>query len=210
MIKNIVFDCGGVLIDYDPMKALEGYGMEHEKAKKLLAATTGSYLWQEMDRGFWPMETTIDNMVEDHPELEEDIRNLFKGIPAPLASFVTQRDTTVPWMKKLKSKGYKIYLLSNYPDFLFSNHWENVFTFKEYLDGKIVSGFHGQMKSDPDIYKILFDTYKLDPKECVFIDDHKENIVTGNLLGMPGIVFRTFEQASRDLDKLLEKKDIND
>jgi putative hydrolase of the HAD superfamily len=108
-------------------------------------------------------------------------------------------------LDSLKEKGLKIYLLSNYPKSIFALHEERgKFTFIDKIDGRVVSGFEGMVKPDAEIYKLLMDRYGLKAEECVFIDDRPENIEAAKALGMEGIVFESYEQASEELEKIAD------
>lgn len=75
--------------------------------------------------------------------------------------------------------------------------------FLPYVDGAIFSYEHKLMKPDERIYKLLLEKYNLKSDECVFIDDRVENIDSGKRLGIHGIVFENYEQASKELEQLL-------
>jgi len=105
---------------------------------------------------------------------------------------------------QLKEAGLKVYLLSNYPREVFALHTEcGSFPFLEKVDGKVVSGFVKMIKPNADIYKYLLKEYSLCADECVFIDDREENVEAARTLGMKGIVFECYEQAHRELERLL-------
>ena len=107
-------------------------------------------------------------------------------------------------VRAAKERGYHVYLLSNYPRDIFTLHAGNgSFPFLDYVDGKVVSGFVQMIKPDTDIYKCLMDKYTLKPEECIFIDDREENIQGAINVGMQGIVFQNFIQASSELDRKL-------
>jgi putative hydrolase of the HAD superfamily len=94
--------------------------------------------------------------------------------------------------------------LSNYPKSIFALHEEKgKFTFIDKIDGKVVSGYEGISKPDAGIYELLMDRYGLKADECVFIDDRPENIEVAKALGMEGIVFESYEQASIELENIV-------
>ena len=110
----------------------------------------------------------------------------------------------VSWIEELKEKGFNVYLLSNYPKELFTMHEQKgLFPFIEKTDGKVVSGFVKMVKPNPDIYEYLMSQYGLNADECVFLDDRAENIEAAIKLGMKGIVVKSYEQASADLNEVL-------
>ena len=202
MIKNIVFDIGNVLVKIQPDQAMRELGIAEEKIPKMAQATYLNPIWGELDRGVIPEAEIIDEMVTVAPEYEEDIRLFFRdGKDKVVKAYPYAKD----WIEELQESGYKVYLLSNYPENYFELHMRNQLDFVNIVDGKIISGMVKMVKPDADIYQCLFDTYKLNPEECVFLDDRPENIEGGEKLGMQGIVFESYEGAKVKLEKMLNE-----
>ena len=122
MIKNIVFDIGNVLVRFQPDEAMREIGIEENKIAALAHATYENPVWVELDRGVIPENEIIDEMVKVVPQYEADIRRFFKEGKA----FVVKAfDYAADWINELKSRGYRVYLLSNYPKDIsnISCHW---------------------------------------------------------------------------------------
>ena len=107
-------------------------------------------------------------------------------------------------MKLLKDKGYKIYLLSNYSDYLFNRHTEGK-AFLDYIDGKVVSYEVHYTKPQKEIYEILLSKYNLKPEESLFFDDREENVQTAVSLGISGCVVKSREHINKELEKLINE-----
>ena len=208
MIKNIVFDIGNVLAAFrwrDYIKEL-GFTDEAEwqpggKAWRLAAATTKNALWREVDRGVMPLDDIITAMIATDPEMEDAIRLFF----ADRRRLVMEYDYSAGWISELKSRGYKVYLLSNYSE----DHYEYISTHFKFFgleDGRVISWQEKVLKPDARIYNILFDRYGLKPEECVFLDDTSENIDGAVAVGMQGIVFKDYAQGRAELEALLGQK----
>jgi lysophospholipase L1-like esterase len=86
----------------------------------------------------------------------------------------------------------------------------DAFGFVSHMDGGVWSCDVHEIKPDAEIYRILFEKYGLVPEECLFIDDHAENIAVGKKFGMKGIVFRDQDQLAADLEKALTKDATHD
>lgn len=200
MIKNVIFDIGNVLVRFMPDVAMKQLGIPEDKIEAVLRATVNSKWWTEMDRGFLPEEALWQYMIEEAPQLREEIL-LFKeqGIDKVVRAFPYAAD----WMKELKERGFKTYLLSNYPKDFFECHSAGFFPFMPYIDGKIVSAYVEMIKPDPNIYRELLKTYDLKAQECVFIDDRRENIEAARQLGFKGILFESYEQATAEFESFL-------
>jgi putative hydrolase of the HAD superfamily len=200
MIKNVIFDVGGVLVDFRWRALMADLGMPIERQDEFEKKVFGSKWWAELDSGALAEEYVVGKLRES---ISEHI-DAFELIWANQEYLVESFDYSPIWMDELKAKGLKIYLLSNYPKSIFSLHEEKgKFNFIDRIDGKVVSGFVGMAKPDEDIYRCLVDKYGLKAEECVFIDDREENIQTAKALGMKGIVFKDYEQARAELEREL-------
>lgn len=201
MIKNIIFDIGGVLVDFHPDKVLVQHNITGEKLKAILNATVLSDVWCEADRGVMEESEVIGLMKQNvSKDLWCDIDWFFaEGIK----NVVSPYEYAVDWVKSLREKGYKIYILSNYPERAFEMHSKPFFPFLDYTDGKIVSGFVKLIKPDPRIYQCLLQTYHLKADECAFIDDIEKNVAVANALGIHAIQFTTYDETSRKLNEML-------
>jgi putative hydrolase of the HAD superfamily len=196
VIKNIIFDIGGVLVDFIPQKvAEEKLGIPKDIASKLMEKTVNSKWWVQLDIGVLSDEEIIEKMIADAPEYKEYIRLFFdKGKEMLVKEF----DYSKKWILDLKDRGYKVYLLSNYPKNFFNIH-SKYMSFVNDVDGKVVSGFVNMIKPQPEIYKCLLVKYNLVPSECVFIDDRMDNVEAARQVGINGIQFAGYEAANNEL-----------
>lgn len=199
MIKNIVFDIGRVLLGFewdDYMKTLEGDEATREAVSK---ATFKSGFWDELDKGILETEEILNMFVSANPVYEKEIRNAL----ARVGECTTRCDYAIPWIESLKARGYNVYYLSNYSDYVKSQS-AHALDFIPHMDGGVFSYIVRSIKPDKGIYEELFSQYGLNPDECIFIDDKKANIEAGEALGMRGIVFENYQQAAAELDRMLE------
>jgi putative hydrolase of the HAD superfamily len=200
MIKNVIFDVGGVLVDFRWRALMADLGMSKERQDEFETKVFGSKWWAELDRGALNEEYVVEKLRENVSDHLEAFNLIWENQEYLVESF----GYSPIWMDDLKAKGLKLYLLSNYPKSIFTLHEEKgKFTFIDKIDGKVVSGFVGMAKPDEDIYKLLVDKYGLKFEECVFIDDRKDNIETARKLGMYGIVFKDYEQAGSELERII-------
>lgn len=204
MIRNIIFDIGNVFIGFDPMSYLTSLFGE-EKAVRISGAVFGSDYWKELDIALLSEEEILELFYSGAPDLKAEIKEAFDRI----GECVEKLDWPEEFIKSLKQKGYGVYFLSNMSEHVKSSNKE-AFGFTKLMDGGIWSCDVHTIKPGTDIYKILFDKYGLVPEECIFIDDHEENIITGRKLGMKGIVFKSHDQLTADLWKALTKDASHD
>jgi putative hydrolase of the HAD superfamily len=201
MIKNVIFDVGGVLVDFRWRALMDDLGLPHERQDEFEKNVFGSKWWGELDRGKLDEEYVLSKIRENNKKHIKE----FELVWANKEELVKTYDYVNTWLDSLKERGLKIYLLSNYPKSIFALHEEKgKFTFIDKIDGKVVSGFIGMVKPDAEIYEHLMDKYGLKAKECVFIDDRDENIDSAKALGMMGIVFKNYNQASTELEDYLK------
>lgn len=203
MIKNIIFDIGGVLVAFEPVRVLREMGLPEEEVKVIFEHSAGGPDWKELDRGVMKKEDVYNKMIATMPsEYKADAKRFFtQEILKTVRSFPYSAD----WLKSLKERGYNLYLLTNYPAEMFEYHWKNVFTFAPYVDGKIVSGQEKLIKPDHAIYEALIKKYNLTPSESVFIDDLAVNVQGARETGLNAIQFTDIEETKAKLEALLER-----
>ncbi len=201
MIKNIIFDIGGVLVDFDPAKTLREMGLPEEEVQVIAQHTAFNPFWIEFDRGVMDKEDVIKKMKEGLPENYRAAADRF--FHQEIMKTVTSFNYSAGWVKSLKERGLKIYLLTNYASWMFDYHFENTFTFAPYVDGQVVSGKEKVVKPDPKIYQIILSRYNLNPEESVFIDDRLENVEAAQKEKIHGIHFTNYDEVVRKLEELL-------
>lgn len=182
---------GGVLIDFDPVRSVSNH-FAPEDRDAVLANTFRSKEWALMDKGDLSVEEALNKMNSRLPErLHAEVRKM-----------VIERETEMPpinemypVVKALKENGYKIYLLSNCPDW-FDDFKKSVPAFA-FFDGFIISARYNEIKPSEKIYRILFDEFSMIPEECFFIDDSQTNVDMAEYVGMEAHCF-----GDRDIERL--------
>lgn len=197
MIKNIVFDVGKVLVDFDWQGFMDTLGFPPDVYEKVANATVLSELWNEFDRSKLPDEEILEGFLEKAPDCRKEIMQFWDNMGGCIKQYGYSR----AWIKSLQGRGYGVYLLSNYSRRMYSQSIEEL-SFVEDVDGAVFSYEVQSTKPEPEIYQALFQNYQLDPTECVFLDDNRANIVATNQLGMATILFHTKPQAEAELKSL--------
>lgn len=201
MIKNVIFDLGKVLINNDPSEYLRKYGYDEEKYQALLDAIWTDSLWGDMDIAkYESFKDIIEIYVEKHKELELELRRFFAEDWMQL--YVTYEDT-VKFYNDVYEQGYDIYLLTNFSKDGYE-YISNKFDFFKKAKGVVVSAHIKIAKPDMRIYQYLLETYKLNPNECVFIDDSAANINAAKELGIRGIVYTDIESLRKEFKMITE------
>lgn len=197
MVKNVVFDVGKVLVDFDWQGLFERLEFTPEEYEQVADATVRSELWNEFDRSKMSDEEILEGFLAGAPDCREQVMRFWNNLGNAMKCY----DYTAAWITQLQEKGYGVYLLSNYPRRLYSQSIEEL-SFVEDVDGAVFSYEVQATKPEPEIYEALFKKYQLDPTECVFVDDNRGNIVAANHLGMATIHFHTKSQAEEELRSL--------
>ena len=184
MIKNIVFDIGRVLLDYQPMTFLKDIGVEEEECVTLNELIFKNDLWLQLDRGTITKDAAIQIYCAMAPIHTERIQQIMDTWPQML----TLIEGAEELLRELLEKGYDVYLLSNFQEDGFHQIY-NKFSFLSEVKGRVVSYEAKLLKPEKEIYHHLLEKYNLIPEETVFIDDLKENIKAAIDIGIHGIVF---------------------
>lgn len=198
MIKNIVFDIGNVLFGYDPVYILHQVLPDNQCHEDYLTHFIHSQLWQDLDRGTLDESSLVDLLVNKIPDpnLENNLQVIIENFIYHLHLINGSRDLFLT-LKRI----YPIFLLSNFQAVPYSKLRE-MHPFLYQADGAVISAHHQLMKPEPEIYLKLLHKYKLNPEECVFIDDLTDNISAAKALGMEGIVFTSPESTESALIEL--------
>lgn len=202
-IDTVVFDIGGVLVELGRFRFLEKKGFTGEKANRVMYATMRSKDWVQMDLNNIPVEEILERFIRNDPEMEAEIRHMF----ADLNGIVERRESSLPWLRRVKESGRKILYLSNYSHKIMRECADALYFLPE-MEGGLFSCDVHMVKPDPAFYQMLIDKYQLDPARCVFIDDLETNLEGARAVGMHTILFENPEQAEAELDRVLgiEKK----
>ena len=184
-------------MDFNFQICFRAYAPDEETYQKIVKATVQSPVWAEFDRGVWTDEEILEGFIKNDPSIESILRNMFER----LEGIIKQRDYAIPWIRELKKSGYQVLVLSNFPKKVYEL-FQNEMTFLQEVDGGILSYQDQVIKPDKAIYNLLMNRYQLEPQECVFLDDLKDNIKTAKELGMHTILFTTKEEAQDELRKL--------
>ncbi len=185
MIRNVIFDMGGVLIDWNPPAIIARLGRSPEDSALLLREVFRGFEWTAMDHGIMSQEEGFERICRRLPErLHADAAAcVFDWWKPPLSPIPGMADL----VREVKGLGYGVYLLSNATSTLHA-YFDRI-PGSECFDGKLVSADVRLLKPLHEIFELLFETFSLNPEECFFIDDNEMNIAGAYAVGMPGAVF---------------------
>lgn len=194
MIKNVIFDVGKVLVEWDCDSALRRLGFDERARQAVVQATVRSPYWNELDRSAVSDGELLAHFLDGAKGYEREVRLFWDNIGLAIQTYPYSRS----WIQGLKKAGYGVYILSNYGRRTYGQTREEL-SFAGETDGALFSFEVHQIKPEPEIYQTLLARYGLKPGECVFLDDVQANIDAAEALGIRGICFTGYEEAVRQL-----------
>ena len=198
MIKNIVFDLGRVLVEFDPVAYLRRFGYPEETVQVLYRIVFGRD-WFLYDRGdFYRIGDLAAATAERYPSYAEQIYAVMRGDWVKIHYL---KADTAAYLSELKSRGYRIYILSNLS--VDSYEFVTQYDFFRLTDGAVYSYQERSCKPEEKIYRVLLDRYSLVPEETVFLDDNPDNIAQAKRMGIHGVLFTDLPSARAETERLL-------
>lgn len=180
MYKNIIFDLGGVMVDFDPKTYLVDRFCNTEVEEQVSQLTFESEEWKLLDAGLITRSEANLRMLARAKEYGRAFE--VQGVLDDWMHILRPRRRMQTLVEQLKQHGYCVYFLSNIPEDVLALLMER--DFKGLFDGGVASCEVKINKPDPRIYQALLDKYQLKADECIFIDDRADNIKAASLLGL--------------------------
>jgi 2-haloacid dehalogenase len=192
--EAVVFDLGGVLIDWDP-RYLYRKLLADEAAVEEFLATVCTPEWNaEQDRGR-PFAEGVAELVERHPALAAAITAYSERWPEMLGGEI---GGTVELLAELRAAGLPLYALTNWSAETFVVARER-FAFLDWFEAVLVSGEERLIKPDPRFFRLLLDRFGLAPEATVFVDDSEANVAAARRLSFDAVLFTGPERLRREL-----------
>ena len=193
---TIIFDLGGVLIDWNPRYVYRTIFKTEEEIDWFFE-NVATHDWNENQDAGYPIAQATEDLVAQHPEWEHQIRAYYGRWTEMLGGPIQE---TVEIFKKLKET-MRAYALTNWSAETFPVALDR-YDFLHWFDGRVVSGEEKTRKPFHEFYKILLERFSVDPVKTVFIDDNLRNIKAAEELGIKGIHFNSPDQLKQELIKL--------
>ena len=197
-IKNIIFDLGGVLIDWNPDYVFKEVFKDDEKLAWFYREICTTDWNENQDTGY-PLAKATEERVALFPQYEDLIRMYYGRWEEMLGDAI---QGTVELLKQcVDSPALKVVALTNWSAETFPVALKK-FDFLHWFEGIVVSGEEMTRKPFPDIYQITLKRFDLKPEESLFIDDNKRNIEAAKALGIQSIHFSSPQQLEKELKQL--------
>ena len=197
MYKNIVFDFGNVLVQWDPSFIYQNHFKCADKAALFFQETQLYEINKKLDRGA-SFDSELETLAQRFPHYRKAIflwrdswSDMLRG----------EMSDTVKILERLQGKNYPLYAITNWSAEKFPYARAN-FPFIKYFKDIVVSGEVKAIKPEPEIFQLLLQRNQLIAEECIFIDDMLENVMAANELGFVGVHFKSAELLEERLKEL--------
>jgi len=197
--KNIIFDLGGVLIDWNPEYVYLKEFNNDRKEMKWFFDNVCTFDWNENQDAGYPLKKATEERVRLFPQYENLIRIYYGRWEEMLGGPINK---SVDILRRIKKKNeLNIFALTNWSAETFPTALKK-FDFLSLFEGIIVSGEEKTRKPFEKIYQITIDRFKIDPTESVFIDDNLRNVKAAEKLNIKGIHFKNSDKLEIELRNL--------
>ena len=190
MIKNIILDVGGILFD----DSKRNIGKILNTDGNLICKNAYGKGFKECLLGTKTVQEHINSLsnLSDYENIKYilDKDNLSKLYPLIEENF--------EYIKVLKERGYKLYLLTNITED-FYNYIDSLLNINTFFDGGVYSYQEHLIKPDPNIYKLLIDKFNLKLEETIFFDDKGKNVIGANKIGIKSFLFNSIKDIENNL-----------
>lgn len=193
-IEAVVFDLGGVLIDWNPRYLYDDIISDKERLEHFLAEICSLEWNARMDRGV-PFDKAIRNLQKEHPDFHDEIGMYFSHWDKMLGGAINE---SVTILEELAHQQMPLYSLTNWSAETFPIALER-YSFFHHFKGIVVSGKERMAKPEIGIFSLLLDRYRLAPESTLFVDDQERNVQAARLAGMQAITFTSSDQLRGEL-----------
>jgi 2-haloacid dehalogenase len=191
----VVFDLGGVLLDWDPRHLYRKLFDDEAEMDRFLNEVCTMEWHHAHDLGV-PPEETMPPLIAAHPQHADMIRAWTERSEEMLGEPI---EPTVEILRQLKAGGVPCYALTNMESWTYPVRRER-YPFLGWFDGTVVSGIERVAKPDPRIFELLLERFGLNASSTLFIDDKALNVAAARGVGMPAIEFESPEHLRRELE----------
>lgn len=196
-MPNIIFDIGGVILDWHPGRLLEHFYADPAERARMQPLIFQHADWLELDRGALSEAQILARIAQRAGRPVPELASLFEAIRD---SLVPKPDTAL-LLQSLGAQGVPLYCLSNMPAGIY-HQLRELHDFWRHFQGVVISGLVGMVKPEPQIYQYLLGTYGLRAADTVFVDDLPVNVAAAEALGLKGLHFQSAAQVAEALRQL--------
>ena len=178
---DIILDMGNVLLEWNKDKILKAVAKTEKDYMMLDKAIFQSGLWERLDLGTLTREELVDKV---HSLLGDCYREKVEEVIWNWPAYIDIYTEVFPILEVLKEKGHRIFVLSNTSPVFYELLKDQLSPLAEILNGFVLSCDIQAIKPDPKMFEEILHKYQLDPANCIFLDDVKENTKVAESLGI--------------------------
>ena len=194
-INTVIFDLGGVLIDWNPRYVYRTIFKTEEEIDWFFE-NIATHDWNENQDAGYPLDAATEDLIRKHQDWEGEIRAYYGRWTEMLGGPIHE---TVEIFRQLKQiPGLKTYALTNWSAETFPVALER-YKFLHWFDGRVVSGEEKTRKPFHEFYQRLLNRYNVNPMQALFIDDNLRNVKAAEELEIKGIHFLNPTQLKNEL-----------
>ena len=197
-MRNVVFDLGGVVLEWNPEAILEKYYLDLDARATMRAALFQHPDWLLLDRGALTETEAIVRLGKRTGRSRPELMRLFDAVRESLRP----KSGTVALIERLARQRVPLYCLSNMSASTFA-YLRSRYAFWPLFRGIVISGEVKMMKPEPEIFIHLLRRYELTAGDTVFIDDLGPNVQSAQAVGLLTVLFRDAQQCENELESLL-------
>jgi putative hydrolase of the HAD superfamily len=197
-MRNVIFDLGGVVLEWSPDAILEGYYTDPQERAAMKTALFKHPDWLQMDRGTLTESEALARLQQRTGRPVAELSGLFDAVRGSLRP----KADTLALLKSLARRDVPLYCLSNMPASTFA-YLREQHAFWNVFKGIVISGEIKMAKPEREIFEYLLRRYALAAADTVFVDDHAPNIAAAEKVGLHTVWFRDAAQCALELEQLL-------
>jgi len=184
MVKNVVFDLGNVLLDFNSDEIIADHVKDEKLHQQISENIFNSKEWILLDRGEITAKEATNRFINRMSDKEKLVREIMDN----WKHYLTPIQANVEVLNNIAQKSINLYVLSNFHKEAFEEVYEK-YDFFSHFDGMIISYREKTVKPEKEIYEKLINRYNLKPDSTLFIDDSERNIEAAKKLGFKTIHF---------------------
>lgn len=200
-INTIIFDLGGVLVDWNPMYLYTKLFKGDEQKATWFIENVCTHQWNIAQDGGRTIAEAEALKIAEFPEYEELIKQYYSQWHLMFSGAIQENVNLFQTLRA--SKKYKIYALTNWGAETWPRALE-LFPFLNDFDGVVVSGIEKTRKPFPEIYQIILDRYQITPEKSIFMDDNLDNVKAAKEFGIQAIQCKNPQQLKEDLKNYID------
>ena len=197
-IDTIIFDLGGVLLDWNPLYVYDDNYFKTSEERDYFFSKVCTSEWNEEQDAGRAISDATQVLVKQFPDWEQPIRDYYGRWTEMLRGPIPE---TVEIFRQLKQSGkYRLYALTNWQAELFQIALVR-YNFLYWFDGRVVSGVEKTRKPFREFYRLLLTRYQVDAGKAIFIDDNLRNVEGAEAVGIKSIHFSSPQQLKTALQQ---------